>query len=262
MAQPRIGQRVVVDVPATTANLGPGFDCLGAALDLNNRFAMRRIEGGGERFELIIEGSEGSHLRGGINSLTFTTEAQNLSVPHYGIKAGLNHSSFNFTQYNYLFLGIVKREDGLAKPSTTYNNGVKAGFFVDLKLSKNWYISPTVSYSQFGVITNQDRTWNDTYPGDTIRTDGFERNTYKMDYVTLDPNFEYRVTDRFSLMVGPSVAYLISNNVVTYVEEEKVVRTADAYNGEIKEVNQKWNDLLEFEKEIIINLTNSQTIHG
>jgi tRNA-(ms[2]io[6]A)-hydroxylase len=32
--------------------------------------------------------------------------------------------------------------------------------------------------------------------------------------------------------------------------------------GEIKEVNQKWNDLLEFEKEIIINLTNSQTIHG
>ena len=172
-----------------------------------------------------------------ISSLAFTTEAQNLSVPHYGIKAGLNHSSFNFTQYNYLFLGLIKREGGLAKPSTTYNNGVKAGFFVDLKLSKNWYISPTVSYSQFGVITNQDRTWNDTYPGDTIRTNGFERNTYKMDYVTLDPNFEYRVTDRFSLMVGPSVAYLISNNVVTYVEEEKEVRTADAYNGEIKEVS-------------------------
>ena len=35
MAQPRIGQTVVVDVPATTANIGPGFDCLGAALDLN-----------------------------------------------------------------------------------------------------------------------------------------------------------------------------------------------------------------------------------
>ncbi len=71
MVQPRIGQRVVVDVPATTANLGPGFDCLGAALDLNNRFAMRRIEGGGERFELIIEGSEGSHLRGGPENLVY-----------------------------------------------------------------------------------------------------------------------------------------------------------------------------------------------
>ena len=71
MTQPRIGQRVIVDVPATTANLGPGFDCLGAALDLNNRFAMRRIEGGGERFELIIEGSEGSHLRGGPENLVY-----------------------------------------------------------------------------------------------------------------------------------------------------------------------------------------------
>ena len=71
MAQPRIGQKGVGDVPATTANLGPGFDCLGAALDLNNRFAMRRIEGGGERFELIIEGSEGSHLRGGPENLVY-----------------------------------------------------------------------------------------------------------------------------------------------------------------------------------------------
>ena len=71
MAQPRIGQKVVVDVPATTANLSPGFDCLGAALDLNNRFAMRRIEGGGERFELIIEGTEGSHLRGGPENLVY-----------------------------------------------------------------------------------------------------------------------------------------------------------------------------------------------
>ena len=30
MVQMRIGQSVVVDVPATTANIGPGFDCLGA----------------------------------------------------------------------------------------------------------------------------------------------------------------------------------------------------------------------------------------
>ncbi len=68
---PRIGQKVLVDVPSTTANLGPGFDCLGAALDLNNRFEMQRIEGSGERFELIIEGSEGSHLRGGPENLVY-----------------------------------------------------------------------------------------------------------------------------------------------------------------------------------------------
>ncbi|MFM7266549.1 MAG: homoserine kinase [Cyanobium sp.] len=69
MARPQIGQGVVVDVPATTANIGPGFDCLGAALDLGNRFSLEVIEGDGERFDLIIEGSEGSHLRGGPDNL-------------------------------------------------------------------------------------------------------------------------------------------------------------------------------------------------
>jgi homoserine kinase len=71
MVRPRIGQGVVVDVPATTANIGPGFDCLGAALDLGNRFELRVIEGSGERFDLIIQGSEGSHLRGGPDNLVY-----------------------------------------------------------------------------------------------------------------------------------------------------------------------------------------------
>ncbi len=71
MARPRIGQGVQVDVPATTANLGPGFDCLGAALELNNRFELRCIEGDGERFDLLIEGSEGAHLRGGPDNLVY-----------------------------------------------------------------------------------------------------------------------------------------------------------------------------------------------
>ena len=71
MERPSLGKGVVVDVPATTANLGPGFDCLGAALDLGNRFALRVVDGGPERFDLIIEGSEGSHLRGGPDNLVY-----------------------------------------------------------------------------------------------------------------------------------------------------------------------------------------------
>ena len=71
MARPSIGQGVVVHVPATTANLGPGFDCLGAALDLDNVFELRCIAGGSERFDLIIEGSEGAHLRGGPDNLVY-----------------------------------------------------------------------------------------------------------------------------------------------------------------------------------------------
>jgi homoserine kinase len=33
-----------VTVPATTANLGPGFDCIGAALTLYNQFRFTRLE--------------------------------------------------------------------------------------------------------------------------------------------------------------------------------------------------------------------------
>lgn len=35
-------QDVTITVPATTANLGPGFDCLGLALDLRNEFTLVR----------------------------------------------------------------------------------------------------------------------------------------------------------------------------------------------------------------------------
>jgi len=35
-------EKVTIRVPATSANLGPGFDCLGVALDLHNRIALSR----------------------------------------------------------------------------------------------------------------------------------------------------------------------------------------------------------------------------
>lgn len=38
VAAPFSGRRVVVEVPATSANLGPGFDCVGLALNLRNTF--------------------------------------------------------------------------------------------------------------------------------------------------------------------------------------------------------------------------------
>ncbi|WP_341525425.1 homoserine kinase [Nostoc sp. UHCC 0302] len=38
---------VTVTVPGTTANLGPGFDCIGAALKLYNKFKFTRLEEGG-----------------------------------------------------------------------------------------------------------------------------------------------------------------------------------------------------------------------
>jgi homoserine kinase len=59
---------ISISVPATSANLGPGFDCLGLALDLWNQFDLHEI-GPGESFvvETIGEGvnqfpSDQSHM--------------------------------------------------------------------------------------------------------------------------------------------------------------------------------------------------------
>ena len=44
---------IEVRVPATSANIGPGFDCLGIALNLYNIYRIEEIESG-----LVIEGCE------------------------------------------------------------------------------------------------------------------------------------------------------------------------------------------------------------
>ena len=45
-------ERVTVRVPATTANLGPGFDCLGVALDIWNEVTV----GIGDSFGISVSG--------------------------------------------------------------------------------------------------------------------------------------------------------------------------------------------------------------
>lgn len=50
-----VGRRLVVDVPASTANLGAGYDCLGLALDVCNTVAMEAVDGDGG-IELTVTG--------------------------------------------------------------------------------------------------------------------------------------------------------------------------------------------------------------
>jgi homoserine kinase len=54
-----VARRVVVDVPATCANLGPGFDCLALAVHLHNRFEVilhADLKGASGRPQLEIRG--------------------------------------------------------------------------------------------------------------------------------------------------------------------------------------------------------------
>ena len=55
----KILARVTVSVPATTSNLGPGFDCLGLALDLRNELTLElRDERGPALVEIEGEGAK------------------------------------------------------------------------------------------------------------------------------------------------------------------------------------------------------------
>lgn len=50
-----VGHRLVIDVPASTANLGAGYDCLGLALELLNRVTAEAVRGDGS-IELEVTG--------------------------------------------------------------------------------------------------------------------------------------------------------------------------------------------------------------
>ncbi|MDQ0820293.1 homoserine kinase [Arthrobacter sp. V4I6] len=61
------GQLVTVRVPATSANLGPGYDSLGLALSLHDTLTVETLASGGLEFELSGEGAatlprDASHL--------------------------------------------------------------------------------------------------------------------------------------------------------------------------------------------------------
>ncbi|MBZ8179885.1 homoserine kinase [Oscillatoria salina] len=60
---------VTVKVPATTANLGPGFDCLGAALTLYNEFKFTLANQSSPALQIQVTGKEAERV---------TTDASNL----------------------------------------------------------------------------------------------------------------------------------------------------------------------------------------
>ena len=56
-----LGRRLVIDVPASTANLGAGYDCLGLALELLNRVTVEAVAGDGD-IELEVTGEGADEL--------------------------------------------------------------------------------------------------------------------------------------------------------------------------------------------------------
>ena len=57
---PCLPERLIVTAPASSANLGPGFDCLAVALELRNRVEIRVA--GGEDVRVVAEGEGATQI--------------------------------------------------------------------------------------------------------------------------------------------------------------------------------------------------------
>ncbi len=64
---------VTVIVPATTANLGSGFDCIGAALSMHNQFRFRALADEAKPLEIRINGREAPQVQCDATNLVYQT---------------------------------------------------------------------------------------------------------------------------------------------------------------------------------------------
>ena len=64
MAKPTFkANPIQVQVPATSANLGPGFDCFGLALDLHDRYVAQILDEPGLDIDVAGEGAKIDEVR-------------------------------------------------------------------------------------------------------------------------------------------------------------------------------------------------------
>lgn len=65
-----VSNAFLVSVPATTANIGPGFDCLGAALTRHNRFKFARITDS-EKLKITVTGKDSDRVATDTTNLAY-----------------------------------------------------------------------------------------------------------------------------------------------------------------------------------------------
>jgi homoserine kinase len=81
-----VSRSILVTVPATTANIGPGFDCLGASLSLYNRFRFTRLDQPAGTVAIAVTGQEADRVVTDSSNLAYQAFAhfyqhQGLTVP-------------------------------------------------------------------------------------------------------------------------------------------------------------------------------------
>ena len=100
---------MIVRAPASTANLGPGFDCAAAALDLWN--------------ELHVEEGEHAVVVEGEGAVEVPTDAEHLALRAFALVTPV-------TNYRFRFVNRIPLERGLGSSAATIAAGLVAGALV------------------------------------------------------------------------------------------------------------------------------------
>jgi len=104
--------KVVVRVPATSANLGPGFDAIGIAIDMWSEFTVERSE----KFEIVCEGE---------GSLDMPLDESNLVC--FGVAAAFKHAGKPLPTLKYHLNTRIPFARGLGSSSAAIVGGLVAG---------------------------------------------------------------------------------------------------------------------------------------
>ena len=79
-------EKVILRVPATTANMGPGFDCVGCALSLYNTVSFEKYEQG-----IVVEGCpEEFRTPDNLTIVAFSKAMEYMCVPFKGVRANID----------------------------------------------------------------------------------------------------------------------------------------------------------------------------
>ena len=115
--------KVVVKVPATSANLGPGFDAVGMAVDMWSEFTVKRSE----EFAIVCEG-EGSH--------DIPLDETNLVC--FGVATAFKHAGKELPILKYHLINRIPYARGLGSSSAAIVGGLIAGLVLAGHQLKTW----------------------------------------------------------------------------------------------------------------------------
>lgn len=115
--------KVIVKVPATSANLGPGFDAIGMALDMWSEYTIERSD----KFEIICEGE---------GAWDMPLDESNLVC--FGLRAAFQHAGLPVPTLKYHLVNNIPYARGLGSSSAAIVGGLVAGLVLAGHQVKAW----------------------------------------------------------------------------------------------------------------------------